>query len=192
MTDIDAKAPKTLTYKIIIGVEALIIVALLVLYVTARTKVNTFIVEKEKSITERQVLQKQLDSLLTEHEKMRKEYGNMTKDLGAKDSTIQAQANEIQKLIESNAGKNQIQRKLDYLRGITQDYVSQIDKLLKENDNLKTEVKGMEENIKTEQDKSSSLAKDKDALKEQINNAGIRYCGHGYQAETRREEGRGG
>ncbi len=162
---------KTTKYKIIIGIEAAIILALLILLITARSKVNTFIIEKEKAATERQAMQSELDSLLTEHEKIRTEYGNLTQELSVKDSTIQAQADEIQKLIESNAGKRQIQRKLDYLRGITQDYVAQIDKLLKENENLKTEVKSMQDNIKEEQSKSQLIAKDRDALKEQINNA---------------------
>lgn len=163
--------PKSKKYKVIIGIESIIILALLILLITTRNKVNTFIIEKEKAATERNVLQKELDSLLVEHEKIRKEYGNLTQDLTIKDSTIQAQADEIQKLIASNAGKRQIQRKLDYLRGITQDYVAQIDKLLKENENLKTEVKDIQANFTQEQNKSQLLEKDKEALKEQINNA---------------------
>lgn len=165
--------PKTTKYKVIIGIESVIILALLALLITSRSKVNTFIIEKDKAVTERNVLQNELDSLLTEHEKIRTEYGNLTADLGLKDSTIQAQAEEIQKLIESNAGKRQIQRKLDYLRGITQDYVAQIDKLLKENENLKTEVKGMQENIKEVQNKSLLLEKDKEVLTEKINSAAV-------------------
>lgn len=173
MTDINQKPSKTNTYKIIIGVEAVIILVLLILFITTRTKVNTFIIEKEKAISESQILQSELDSLLNEHEKMRTEYGDLTQDLAVKDSTIQAQAAEIQQLIESNAGKRQIQRKLDYLRTITQDYVAQIDKLLKENETLKTEVNNMKENIKEEQNKSLTLQKDKEALTEQINNAAV-------------------
>lgn len=171
MDNIGTNKPKTTIYKIIIGIESVIILALLILYITNRSKVNTFIIEKEKAVNEREAMQKQLDSLLTEHEKIRTEYGNLTIDIARRDSTIQSQAVEIQKLIESNAGKRQIQRKLDYLRGITQDYVAQIDKLLKENENLRTEVKGIQENIKEEKNKNLLLSKDKDALKEQINNA---------------------
>ncbi|MEI6124514.1 MAG: hypothetical protein WCQ95_12890 [Bacteroidota bacterium] len=173
MNELTKSQGKTGLYKIIIGVETALIVALLVLYITARGKVNTFVIEKEKAVTERQGMQKELDSLVVAHEKLRTEYGNLNVDLGVKDSLIRAQADEIQKLIESNAGKRQIQKKLDYLRGITQDYVAQIDKLLKENENLKTEVKGMAENIKAEQDKNQVLAKDKDALNEKITNAAV-------------------
>jgi hypothetical protein len=160
-------------YKITIGVLLLIIAVLLTMLIVTKTKVNTFIVEKEKAISERQGMQKQLDSLLTEHTKIKGEYGNMTKELARKDSTIQANATEIQKLIASNVGKNQIQKKLDYLRNITQDYVDQIDKLLKENNNLKQEIKGIQENFNTEKEKSTTLQKDKEDLKNQINKAAV-------------------
>lgn len=173
MSDINTKQPNAKRYKIIIIAEAAIILLLLILYITSRNQVHTFVVEKERIVTERQMMQKTLDSLRTEHRKMLTEYGYMTKDLKLKDSTIQAQANEIQKLIESNAGKHMIQKKLDYLRGITQDYVAQIDKLLKENENLKTEVKNMENNIQVEKEKNKSLLKDKDALSEKIASAAV-------------------
>lgn len=178
----------TKKYKIIIAAEAVIILVLLVLFITARTKVHTFYIEKEKAITERQVMQQELDSLLTEHDKILTEYGYMSKDLKIKDSTIQAQAVEIQKLIESNAGKRQIQKKLDYLRNITQDYVAQIDKLLKENENLKTEIKGMQDNIEKEKEKNLTLTKDKDALNEQITKAAVLQA-YGIKAEGIRFKG---
>lgn len=150
-----------------------IIVILAWQLIATKTRVNTFIIEKEKAISERQVMQHELDSLLREHEKIKNEYGMLTNDLAKKDSLIQAQAEEIQKLIESNAGRRQIQRKLDYLRGITQDYVAQIDKLLKENENLKSEIRGIQDNLKSEQEKSQTLAKDKENLKEQLNSAAV-------------------
>lgn len=173
MNEISKQQSSTKKYKIIIAVLSAIIVVLAVMLITVKTRVNTFIIEKEKAISERQIMQKELDSLLKEHDLIKEEYGVMTLDLAKKDSMIQSQAAEIQKLIESNAGKHQIQKKLDYLRGITQDYVTQIDKLLKENENLRTEIKGMEENIKDAQNKNQSLEKDKDALKEQLNSAAV-------------------
>jgi DNA repair ATPase RecN len=160
-------------YKITIGILSAIIVVLSVLLIITKTKVNTFIIEKEKAVTETQNLQKELDSLLTEHEKIKAEYGNMTHELTRKDSIIQANADEIQKLIASNAGKHQIQRKLDYLRGITQDYVAQIDKLVTENNNLKTEIAGITEDYNKEKEHAAILTKDKENLSEQINKAAV-------------------
>ena len=164
-------AEGTKKYKIIIAVLSGVIVVLSVLLIITKTRVNTFIIEKERAVTERQAMQSELDSLLSEHEKIKSEYGNLTQDLAIKDSLIRSQAAEIQKLIASNAGKSQIQKKLDYLRGITQDYVSQIDKLLKENQALKDEIKGVKDEVKSEQEKNLALNKDKDQLKEQINKA---------------------
>jgi len=173
MSDTIGNKPSNLKFKITIIAEAVVIVILLALYITSRTTVHTFVVEKEKMVSERQGMQKTLDSLRNEHQKLLTEYGFMSKDLKLKDSTIQAQSEDIQKLIESNAGKGMIQKKLDYLRSITQDYVAQIDKLLAENQNLKTEVKGMQENIDQEKVKNETLTKDKDDLKQKIDNAAV-------------------
>lgn len=160
-------------FKIIIGVLLVVIVALSVMLIMAKTKVNTFVIEREQAIAENQTLQKTLDSLVTEHEKIKLEYGNMTEELSRKDSLIQANADEIQTLIASNAGKRQIQKKLDYLRGITQDYVAQIDKLLTENKELKTEIAGIQDNYNKEKEHSATLVKDKEELSQQINKAAV-------------------
>ena len=160
-------------YKIAIGILSAIIVVLAVMLVITSTQVRTFVIEKEKQVAQTEALQTELDSLLQEHEKMKADYGNLSKELIQKDSIIQANAQEIQKLIESNAGKRQIQKKLDYLRGITQDYVAQIDKLLQENQNLKTEIAGITDNYNKEKDYSATLVKDKQELSEQINKAAV-------------------
>jgi DNA repair ATPase RecN len=176
-------------YKIIIGVLAAIIVALSVMLIMAKSKVNTFIIEKEQAIADNKSMQNQLDSLLKEHEKIKLEYGNMTAELSRKDSIIQANAEEIQKLIASNAGKNMIQKKLDYLRGITQDYVSQIDKLLTENKALKTEIADITDNFNKQKEENATLAKDKEELNTQINKAAV-LSAYGISAQAVRSKGR--
>jgi len=170
-------------YKIIIGVLLVVIVALSVMLIMAKTKVNTFVIEREQAIAENQTLQKTLDSLVTEHEKIKLEYGNMTAELSRKDSLIQANASEIQTLIASNAGKRQIQKKLDYLRGITQDYVAQIDKLLNENKELKTEIAGIQDNYNKEKEHTATLVKDKEELSQQINKAAV-LSAYGISAQA--------
>jgi hypothetical protein len=160
-------------HKIITAILLCIILVLTILLIVAKTRVHTFVIEKENAVAESLHMQKQLDSLLTEHDKMKKEYGNMTIELMEKDSAIQANAIEIQKLIASAAGRQQIQRKLDYLRGITQDYVDQIDKLLQENAELKTEIAGITENYQKAKEHSATLSKDKEELASQINKAAV-------------------
>ncbi|MEI6851584.1 MAG: hypothetical protein WCL06_02030 [Bacteroidota bacterium] len=194
MSDNVPAQPNVRRLKAIIIAEAAVILLLLILFITARSTVHTFVVEKEKMVSERQSMQKTLDSLKAEHQKMLSQYGIMTQDLKLKDSTIQAQTAEIQKLIESNAGKNMIQKKLDYLRGITQDYVAQIDKLLKENENLKTEVASAKNDIQTEKDKNQALSKDKDDLTQKISSAavlqayGIQATGVRFKSGGKKEE----
>lgn len=170
-------------YKITIGVLSGIIVILAILLFMAKTQVNTFVIEREQAIADNQNLQTELDSLLTEHQKIKLEYGNMTAELSLKDSIIQANATEIQKLIASNAGKNQIQKKLDYLRGITQDYVAQIDKLLNENQELKTEIAGITDDYNKEKQHSATLVKDKEDLSTQINKAAV-LSAYGVSAQA--------
>jgi hypothetical protein len=160
-------------YKITIALLLCVIVALSVMLIMAKTKVNTFVIEREQAIVENQNMQTELDSLLKEHEKIKLEYGNMTAELSLKDSIIQSNAEEIQKLIASNAGKNMIQKKLDYLRGITQDYVAQIDKLLTENQELKTEIASVTNDYNKEKETSATLVKDKEELSTQINKAAV-------------------
>lgn len=179
----NAGGSKEKKYKIVIGVLLAIIVALSVMLIMAKTKVNTFVIEREQAIAENQSMQRELDSLLREHEKIKLEYGNMTAELSRKDSIINANADEIQKLIAANAGKRQIQRKLDYLRGITQDYVAQIDKLLNENKELKTEIAGIQENYNKEKEISATLTKDKEALSQQINSAAV-LSAYGISAQA--------
>ncbi len=169
----NATAPSARKYKITIGILLGIIAVLTVMLIMAKTEVNTFVIEREQAIAENKGLQNELDSLLTEHKKIKLEYGNMTAELTRKDSIIEANASEIQKLIASNAGKNQIQKKLDYLRGITQDYVAQIDKLLTENQALKSEIAVITDDYKKEKETSASLIKDKEDLSSQINKAAV-------------------
>lgn len=155
-------------YKIIIAVLGLIIAVLVWQLIVTKTKVNTFIIEKEKTQSKNQVLQHELDSLLIDHDKIKKEYGNLSGQLSEKDSIILAKADEIQKLIATQADYYRIKRKLDYLRGITQGYVSQIDSLYRVNKALKEENVQITDKFEKEQVKTSSLTKDKEQLSEKV------------------------
>ena len=82
-------------------------------------------------------LQAELDALMAEHEQIKSEYGELSELLSEKDSTIMANAAEIQKLIASQADYNKIKRQLQRLQNIAQEYVTEIDKLYTENKELK-------------------------------------------------------
>lgn len=157
------------TYKIIIAVLGLIIAVLVWQLIVTKTKVNTFIIEKEKTQSKNQMLQHELDSLLIDHDKIKKEYGNLSGQLSGKDSIILAKADEIQKLIATQADYYGIKRKLNYLRGITQGYVSQIDSLYRVNKALKDENVQITDKFEKEQVKTTELTKDKEQLSEKVN-----------------------
>jgi cell division protein FtsB len=156
------------SYKIIIAVLALIIIVLGCLFIVTKIKVNTFTIEKEKAATKNVQLQHELDSLVKEHENIKKEYSSLSGQLTTKDSIILAKADEIQKLIASQADYYRIKKKLDYLRGITQGYVSQIDSLYRVNKVLKDENVVIKDKYDKEQVKTTALTKDKENLTEKV------------------------
>lgn len=158
----------TRVLKIVIAVLALIIAVLVWQLIITKTRVNTFTIEKEKAQTQNTALQHELDSLLTEHEKIKKEFGNLSGQLSEKDSIILAKAEEIQNLIATQADYYRIKKKLDYLRGITQGYVSQIDSLYRVNKVLKDENVVIKDKYDKEQVKTTELTKDKENLNAKV------------------------
>lgn len=156
------------TYKIISIILGLIIIVLVWQVIVTKTKVNTFTIEKEMTQSKNMVLQHQLDSLLVEHDKIKKEYGSLSSKLTEKDSIIMAKAEEIQKLIATQSDYYSIKRKLNYLRGITQGYVSQIDSLYRTNKALKDENIKITDKFEKEQIKTTELTKDKEQLTEKV------------------------
>jgi len=164
----EEKKSKTKIYLILIVVLALSNIVLLWLFVNTKAEVKTIIVKQEQSVTKNVELQHELDSLLSEHEKIKTEYGSLDNKLKQKDSIILTNAKEIQNLISRQADYKQVKKKLDYLRGITQGYVSQIDSLLKINNILTTENVKIKGDLKNEQDKTVELTKDKEQLNEKV------------------------
>jgi hypothetical protein len=164
----EEKKSKNKIYLILIIVLALSNIVLLWLFINTKSEVKTIIVKQEQTLTKNTELQHELDSLVSEHEKIKKEYGTLDGKLKEKDSIILANAHEIQKLISTQADYKQVKKKLDYLRGITQGYVSQIDSLLKINDVLTTENVKIKGDLKSEQNKTIELTKDKEQLNEKV------------------------
>lgn len=162
--DVNASKKENI-YRIIIIFQLIIIAVLVWLLISARTRVQTVLIEKKEVTAD---LQHELDSLLKEHNSIKKEYGTLSEQLKSKDSAIAAQAAEIQKLIASQADYRQVKRKLDYLRGITQGYVRQIDSLFRVNQELREENVKITKKYVAEQNKTKTLAQEKDVLTEKV------------------------
>lgn len=86
----------TRAFKIIIGILILALLLLIIWTFRQRTQLTSLIKEKEIEKTD---LQKELDSIVAEHNKTKQAYGALSDSLKAKDSVIQANAVEIRNLL---------------------------------------------------------------------------------------------
>jgi len=158
------------TFKIITGI---LILALLILFIWTyrqRTQLTSLIQEKELEKTD---LQKELDSVITEHNKTKLAYGALSDSLKAKDSVIQANATEIRNLLGTKWEYQKVSKKLARLQLIAQGYVRQMDSLYTVNQELHAENEKIRQDFRNEQTKSQSLVKDKEELTTRVNNAAI-------------------
>ncbi|HRY33886.1 MAG TPA: hypothetical protein P5531_13040 [Bacteroidales bacterium] len=182
-------------YRLTIKILSAAVIILLILLIITGTRVRTIVVYSEKLNNEKLALKSELDSLLTDHEKIKSEYGHISKSLSVKDSVILANAEEIKELLAYKYDYNKIRRKLELLRGITQGYVRQIDSLLVVNKSLKNENLEIRENLSKEKERSSTLARDKESLTEKVNlgamlkaynitSEGLRIRGSGKEVST--------
>src|ERR1035437_8929087 len=89
---------KNNTNKIVIIILSVVVLALAGLLIVTKTKMNTIVLKQDKAETKNQQLQRQLDSLVTEHNKIKEAYGSLSGKLAARDSDIRKKADEIQKL----------------------------------------------------------------------------------------------
>jgi len=128
----------------------------------------TLVKEKE---TEKTELQHELDSVITEHNKIKISYGNLSDSLASKDSIIQANAIEIRKLLDTQWEYNKVRKKLTMLQNIAQGYVRQMDSLYTVNRELQAENERIRQEVKTEQSRNYSLMKDKEELSEKMDQA---------------------
>lgn len=118
-------------------------------------------------------LQGELDSLLAEHEKIKVQYGDLSDQLSTKDSIIMANATQIEKLINSQADYNKIKKQLARLQRISQEYVTEMDKLYKENQALKDENTQVKANLEQEKQDKANVQKSNDELNSKIHSAAV-------------------
>jgi len=156
-----------------IYVIAIIILSFTVIFLlwkiySVKEKVKIITIEQIKTDRIRDSLKTELDKLMIEHEQLKENYGNLSKDLLIKDSIIQANAKEIKQLLASKVDLKRVQRKLDYLRSITQSYLHQIDSLQTVNKSLVQEIDKTNKAFKKEKEKTEELTKDKQQLAEKV------------------------
>ncbi len=164
----EEQSPSTRNYKIILAVIAILVLILLFWLFIQRSQLLKLVKEKE---TEKTELQHNLDSLMTEHNKIKKSYGALSDSLRSKDSIIQKNAVEIKKLLDTEWEYNKISKKLAMLQKVAQGYVRQMDSLYTVNRELTAENDHIRQEVKTEQHRNQNLIKDKEELKEKMSQA---------------------
>jgi hypothetical protein len=126
-----------------------------------------------KTVVENEFLQNELDSLLSEHELVKQEYGTLTEQLTEKDSIILANAAEIKKLIADNADYKKIKRQLERLQNIAKEYVEDIDQLFTENKMLKEENQQIKVSLEETKKEMESIKSEKTELNQTISSASV-------------------
>ena len=155
-------------YLIYLSILGLLLLVLLFWLFIQRSQLMKLVKEKE---TEKIEMQHNLDSLMNEHNKIKKSYGALSDSLKAKDSIIQSNALEIRKLLDTQYEYNIIRKKFERLQVVAQGYVRQMDSLYTVNRELTAENEKIRHEVKTEQNRNQNLMKDKEELKEKMNQA---------------------
>jgi regulator of replication initiation timing len=166
----ESKPANTLAYKVIIGILLAIIAVMA--FMLLNQKKEIIIHEKDTAAVTTE-LKDQLDSLLAEHERVKVAYGELSDSLTDRDSIINARAMEIKQLLGSKAELAVVKQKLAQLQQITQVYKQQIDSLFTVNRALKDENEKIKVDFNLEQQKTTNLSKDKEALNEKITGAAV-------------------
>jgi len=166
----ESKPANTLPYKITIGILLAIIAVMAFMLFNQKKEIIVHEKDSEAVNTE---LKGQLDSLLAEHERVKVSYGQLSDSLSDRDSIINARAMEIKQLLGSKAELAVVKQKLAQLQQITQVYKQQIDSLFTVNRALKDENEKIKVDFNLEQQKTTNLSKDKEALNEKITGAAV-------------------
>jgi hypothetical protein len=155
-------------YIVFLSILGILLLVLLFWLFIQRSQMMKLVNEKE---AEKIALQHNLDSLMTEHNNIKRSYGALSDSLKAKDSLIQVNAEEIKKLLATQWDYNTIHKKFERLQKVAQGYVHQMDSLYTVNRELTVENDRIRQVVKTEQNRNQNLMKDKEELKEKMNQA---------------------
>ncbi|MBN2174664.1 MAG: hypothetical protein JW731_11060 [Bacteroidales bacterium] len=177
----------------ILAVLLIIVVAALIFwFFSMKGNYESMVNEKEAQRVE---LQRELTELMVAHDSIKVQYGALSDSLILKDSIIQANAREIEQLLNYKWEYRKVNKKLELLRNITQGYVHQLDSLYTVNRELTEENEKIRQQYAREQDRTRELTKDKEELIEKVNLAaalkaynvtayGVRFTGSGRERET--------
>ena len=167
----DVKKYKALS--IVLGIIALVAICFSFFYTKEK------VVEIQTVQLQHAALQSELDSILKEYEAIKSEYGELNEQLSEKDSAILAQAEEIKKLIASQADYKRIKKKLELLQDQGKQYVHMLDSLYTVNRELTEENQEIKKEVSRLHSEQKSLTEEKSVLSEKVNVAS-KVKGYGF------------
>lgn len=176
----------------ILGILAVIIIGLSCWLISLKGDLNSLENEKEQ---QRADFQAEVDSLLRVHNELKANYGELSAQLAEKDSIIQADAEEIKKLLDSQWDYNRIKRKVTELQAISQNYIHQLDSLYVVNQELVAENERIREEVQEERKQNRNLQRQTEELTNKVNLAtvlriynltadAVRFKGGSHETET--------
>jgi len=158
---------------ILLAVLALMVIGLSVWLISVKSEVKTLRTEKE---FQRMELEKELDSIMNEHVKIKEEYGELSDSLAGMDSVFQANAKEIKQLLNYKWEYYKVKKKLSKLQVIAQGYVRKMDSIVEVNQVLTQENFEIKEEIKKVKYNYQNLEKEKGALEEKVDEASVLHA----------------
>jgi len=176
----------------ILGLLAVVIIGLSVWLISLKGDLNSLENEKEQ---QRADFQAEVDSLLRVHNELKANYGELSSQLAEKDSIIQADAQEIKRLLDAQWDYNRIKKKVSELQTISRNYIHQLDSLYIVNQELVAENERMREEVQEERKQNRNLQRQKEELTNKVNLAtvlriynltadAVRFKGGSHETET--------
>lgn len=155
---------------IVIVIMALGIIGVSLWLLSVKSTMNELLAEKE---VQKQELEMELDNLIAEHEKVKRDYGEISDSLIVMDSVIQANAKEIKKMLNYKWEYYKIKKKMSRLQVVAQGYVRQMDSIVTVNRSLTEENLQIKEEIKIERRKTKQLEKQAETLTGIVDEASV-------------------
>lgn len=152
-------------YKITIIALIVIIGALVFMLLTTYQSLRDASTETEEYMVYSVELQNELDSLMYEYTVFKHQHDSILHD---KDSVIQKNAREIERLIAQQGDYRRIRRQLDYLRDNYDDYVHRIDSLYRVAEVLRVERDEARREVAEITDYATELEKDREILSTKV------------------------
>jgi len=154
----------------LIVILVIIVIGLFIVLFMTRTNLNDLLAEKEQQKVELKV---ELDSLLVEHARVKSEYGQLADSLLVKDSVIQANADEIRRLLDTEWEYYKVKKKLAQLQLVAQGYVLQMDSLYRVNASLSEENVAIKKDLKDLRKEKEQIEEDRKVLSGKVEIASV-------------------